>query len=85
MYQAGIEGILGVRREGAFLVVKPCIPADWPGFEATLSVQGAHFDIKVISGAATRGATIDGGDLGVANGSVRLAIDGGTHLVHLNL
>ena len=53
MYQAGIEGILGIRREGAFLVVKPCIPADWPGFEATLNVQGSRFEIKVVSGAAT--------------------------------
>ena len=36
MYRAGVEGILGIRREGAVLVVDPCIPAAWPGFEATV-------------------------------------------------
>ena len=39
MYRAGVEGILGIRREGAFLVVDPCIPAAWPGFEATVELQ----------------------------------------------
>jgi len=85
MYQAGIEGILGIRREGAFLVVKPSIPADWPGFEAALDVQGSRFEITVVSGAATPRATLDGSDLGVMNGSVRLALDGATHLVRFNL
>ena len=85
MYQAGIEGILGIRREGAFLVVKPCIPAGWAGFEAVLNVQGSRFEIKVVSGAATRRAILDGADLGVMNGSVRLSLDGAEHLVHLHL
>jgi cyclic beta-1,2-glucan synthetase len=38
MYRAGIEGILGIRREGDRIVVDPCIPADWPGFEATIQL-----------------------------------------------
>jgi cyclic beta-1,2-glucan synthetase len=85
MYQAGIEGILGIRREGAFLVVKPCLPADWPGFEATLNVQGSRFEIKVVSGAATANATLDGAQLSVANGSVRLSLDGAAHLVRYHV
>jgi cyclic beta-1,2-glucan synthetase len=85
MYQAGIEGILGIRREGAFLVVKPCIPAEWPGFEAVLNVQGSRFEIKVVSGSATHGATIDGADLDVSGGTVRLALDGGTHIVRVEM
>ncbi len=35
MYRAGVEGILGIRREGASILVDPCIPAAWPGFEAS--------------------------------------------------
>ena len=86
MYQAGIEGILGIRREGAFLVVKPCIPAGWAGFDATLNVHGSRFEIKVVvSGVSTRRATLDGADLGVMNGSVRLSLDGAAHVVHLYL
>jgi cyclic beta-1,2-glucan synthetase len=85
MYQAGIEGILGIRREGAFIVVKPCIPADWPGFEATLNVQGSRFEIKVVSGAATHRATVDGAEWGVAGGAIRLALDGAAHIVRVEL
>jgi cyclic beta-1,2-glucan synthetase len=32
MYQAAIEGLLGLRREGATFRVDPCIPAMWPGY-----------------------------------------------------
>ena len=34
MYRAGVEGILGIRREGDFLVIDPCIPDAWPGFRS---------------------------------------------------
>src|SRR3546814_3993411 len=47
MYRAGVEGILGIRREGSFLVVDPCIPSAWPGFEATVKVGSTHYDIRV--------------------------------------
>ena len=47
MYRAGIEGILGIRREGAFLIVDPCIPAAWPGFEATVRLGATRYDIHV--------------------------------------
>ena len=36
MYRAGVEGILGIRREGASVLIDPCIPAAWPGFEARI-------------------------------------------------
>jgi cyclic beta-1,2-glucan synthetase len=35
MYRAGIESILGLRRQGEFLVVDPCMPKYWPRFEMT--------------------------------------------------
>src|SRR5690606_13759266 len=39
MQRAGMEGILGIRREAAPVVVAPCIPRSWPAFSATI-VQG---------------------------------------------
>ena len=30
-----VERILGVRREGAQLVIDPCVARDWKGFEVT--------------------------------------------------
>ena len=36
MYQAGVEWILGFRLRGTTLILDPCIPRAWPGFEIDL-------------------------------------------------
>ena len=36
MYRAGVEGIIGLTREGDTLVIDPRIPAAWPGFSVTV-------------------------------------------------
>lgn len=83
MYRAGIEGILGIRREGNFLVVDPCIPAAWPGFEATVNVASTRYDIRVDNAAtgdrdAPR-AVLDGTPLQKTDTLLRVPLDGGTH------
>jgi cyclic beta-1,2-glucan synthetase len=47
LYRAGIEWLLGVRVQGARLVVNPCIPSGWPGFTVTLRYRSAQYDIAV--------------------------------------
>ncbi len=89
MYRAGVEGILGIRREGAFLVVDPCIPAAWPGFEATVNVESSYYDIRVetrthYSGDAAH-AVLDGSPIRCANGRVRVPLDGGTHSLLISI
>jgi cyclic beta-1,2-glucan synthetase len=83
MYRAGVEGILGLRREGTCLVVAPCIPATWPGFEATVKIESTRYDIRVEAGAGGyRGvsqAVLDGAQIDCKGGQVRAALDGGTH------
>ena len=37
MYRLGIEGLLGLKRLGNRLQIDPCIPDDWPGYDAHLS------------------------------------------------
>jgi cyclic beta-1,2-glucan synthetase len=51
MHRAGLEAILGITREGAKLRVKPCIPAEWPGFEAVIQIGSARYEIKVTRNA----------------------------------
>jgi cyclic beta-1,2-glucan glucanotransferase len=77
MYRAGVEGILGIRREGAFLVVDPCIPATWPGFDATVKVGSTQYDIRVRRDISH--ALLDGSRLDSAEGRVRVPLDGGAH------
>jgi len=47
MYRAGVEMILGIQREAEFLRIKPCIPADWPGFSATVKIEESLYEIQV--------------------------------------
>ncbi|MDP3815755.1 GH36-type glycosyl hydrolase domain-containing protein, partial [Pseudomonas sp.] len=47
MYRAGVEGILGIRREGDWLLIDPCIPADWPGFSVSINLGDSHYQIQV--------------------------------------
>jgi cyclic beta-1,2-glucan synthetase len=54
MYRADTEGILGIRREGDFLVVDLCVPAVWPGFEATVKVGSTQYDIRVENPSLSR-------------------------------
>jgi len=89
MYRAGVEGILGIRREGEWLIVDPCISSHWPAFEATITLGETRYAIRVENpGQANRGiqhARLDEGLLDCMNGYVRLALDGGQHQVVLTL
>ncbi|MDR3470645.1 MAG: glucoamylase family protein [Devosia sp.] len=89
MYRAGIEGILGIRREGAFLVVAPRIPLDWPAFEASVKVASTRYDIRVqVVSDRPEGAssgTLDDVDIECVNRGVRVPLDGGVHRLELSL
>ncbi|BBK39943.1 glycosyl transferase [Allostella sp. ATCC 35155] len=83
MHRAGVEGILGIRRQGRFLSVDPCIPPAWPGFEATVRFEGTICRIVVRriegGGDGEPHATLDGMDVSPAGGSVRIPLDNRNH------
>jgi N,N'-diacetylchitobiose phosphorylase len=47
MYTAAARYILGIRLDFAGLVIDPCIPADWPGFDVERKWRGATYRIRV--------------------------------------
>jgi len=47
MYQAGLEGILGFKRERNTLVLKPCIPSGWSGYRLTYQYLTTKYVIIV--------------------------------------
>jgi len=87
MQRAGIEGILGIIIRGAMLHIDPCIPRDWPGFEATIAWRSAHYRVVVRNpGKLCRGVgsiRLDGAE--ASTGPVPLLDDGGMHLVEITL
>ncbi|HWL71332.1 MAG TPA: glucoamylase family protein [Geminicoccus sp.] len=89
MYRAGIEGILGIRREGAFITVKPCIPGTWSEFEATIKEGPAVYHIRVENpgncGGSVSEAFLDQLPVTSVGGSVRIPLDGGSHSLLIRL
>src|SRR5687767_13519979 len=72
LYRAGLEAILGFRVRGAQLLIDPCIPADWPGFEIVFKYRSARYEIAVANpDGLTRGIPMQ----------VALVADGATHQV----
>ncbi len=49
MYQAGIEWILGIRRQGDRLFIRPCIPSDWPEFAVSYRFESTKYHISVLN------------------------------------
>jgi cyclic beta-1,2-glucan synthetase len=89
MYRAGIESILGLSRQGAFLVLDPCIPKHWPSFELSYRYGDTRYDIVVenprgvcrgIASAELDGLPYQGTPL-----RVELASDGKAHTLRVVL
>jgi len=92
LFRVGLESVLGLRVvRGREIVLRPCIPADWPGFTLRWRVpDGAtvyEFVVTRADGAERTSAALDGEELRVENGAVRLplAADGAMHRVDVRL
>ena len=42
LWRVALEDVLGVRREGAFLRIDPCIPWEWDSFGVEIQVEGVR-------------------------------------------
>jgi len=89
MYQAGIESILGFRLRGTTLLLEPCIPRAWPGYEIDFRYRSARYEIVVENPlGVSRGvasAELDGRTLTDRSAAIPLVDDGATHRVRVVL
>ncbi|PYM38253.1 MAG: phosphorylase, partial [Candidatus Rokuibacteriota bacterium] len=88
MYRAGLEWILGFRLRGTRLVVDPCIPGAWQGFNIAFRYHSARYDIVVenpqgvtrgVSSVEVDGVSHDG------QASIPLADDQKSHRIRIVL
>jgi cyclic beta-1,2-glucan synthetase len=83
MYRAGVEGILGIRRVGNDILVKPCIPETWPAFEVEINLQDTKYSIQVenhgSTGSLISSATSNGIALTIKDSTLKLPLDGGVY------
>ena len=86
-WRLGIEVILGLRRVDGGLRIDPRIPAEWPGFHATIRTEGGVLRIEVEnpggSGHGVAELLVDGEP--VDGEEVALPNDGKTHQVSVRL
>ena len=91
MYQAGLEGILGIKRRGERLYLKPCIPKEWLEYEVTYRWGETTYQIKVCNplGKCTGGTALELDGLSLEEWKEEpffiLKDDGGIHQVMLTL
>ena len=89
MYRVGLEWILGFRLRGTSLVLDPCVPRAWRGFQIVFRYRSARYDIAVENPhGVCRGVTcveIDGVALSGNRTQIPLADDGATHRVRVVL
>jgi cyclic beta-1,2-glucan synthetase len=88
MYRAGVEWILGFRLRGSRLVIDPCVPRAWRGFDIDFRYHSSRYEIQVSnSQGVTRGVSglaLDGVDLPPGS-ELELVDDGATHQVRVTL
>jgi cyclic beta-1,2-glucan synthetase len=88
MYQAGLEWILGFRLRGTTLLLDPCIPRAWPGYQIDFRYHSARYQIVVENPRGlSRGvasAELDGQAL-TGGAAIPLADDGARHWVRVVL
>jgi cyclic beta-1,2-glucan synthetase len=89
MYRAGLEWILGFRLRDKALVIEPCIPKAWKGFEMSFKYHSARYDIAVENPrGVNRGVTrmeLDGDTLTAGTVRIGLNDDGVIHRIRIVL
>jgi cyclic beta-1,2-glucan synthetase len=95
MYRVALESVLGVTLEhGDTLVVRPCIPDDWPGFTLTWRPPGKENTVVEVvvrnpdaCSAAVVHATLDGAETTVSDGAAHVPLPdtAGTHRLEVLL
>ena len=90
MYRAALEWLLGFRVQGGGLVLDPCIPKRWPGFEIVFRHRSARYEISVDNplGVCRGVGTTKLDGVMLSSGEARLiplVDDGATHRVQIVL
>jgi cyclic beta-1,2-glucan synthetase len=83
MYRAGIEGLLGLTRQGDRLHLNPCFPKTWPELSAKVTLGAASYTITIRNphglGRGVRSADLDGTALSPDQDGLSLPLCDGAH------
>jgi cyclic beta-1,2-glucan synthetase len=89
MQRAGVESILGLRFEGDSLLLDPCVPRSWTGFEITVRRGAARYEIAVENPQGVQRGVVDAEFDGVMIAARPLVVplkdDGAVHRLRVRL
>ncbi len=90
MYRVALESILGVTlRDGKALVIRPCIPAGWPGFTLRYRLPDGRTRCEIVVRRGEGPSRVKAGELAarIEDGAALVALpsDGGSHRIELTL
>lgn len=87
MYQAILEWILGITRQGQFLHINPCIPEHWQDYSVTYRYESTTYEISVKNPTRKQtglnGLKLDGKALDPKEATIPLTDDGQVHRVEV--
>jgi cyclic beta-1,2-glucan synthetase len=80
MQRAGVEGLAGLTRRGAVLLLDPCFPRAWPRLDLTVTLGEDRLAITILNpegtGRGIRSARVDGRDVATGPGPLELPLTG---------
>jgi cyclic beta-1,2-glucan synthetase len=89
MYRAGLEWILGFQLRDNVLVIDPCIPRTWKGYELVFKHNSTTYEIKVENpnnvNRGVKTVQLDNQQLAASKAQIPLTNDGTTHQVRIVL
>jgi cyclic beta-1,2-glucan synthetase len=89
MYRAGIEGIVGLTRQGQTLLLKPCIPPTWPQLKVTITLESSRYTVSILNsngtGKGIQSALMNGNALSPDSDLLSFPLQDGDHQVTIIL
>ncbi|WP_416825165.1 GH36-type glycosyl hydrolase domain-containing protein [Ectobacillus polymachus] len=82
MYQAGLEYVLGVKRQEDKLYIQPCVPYEWESFDIDYRYGETTYAITVYCEESPTSWTVDGKSIG-EHSYLQLVDDGKVHKVEV--
>jgi cyclic beta-1,2-glucan synthetase len=89
MYRTAIEAILGIGVRGDRLLIDPCIPRSWQGFDVAYRYRSSNYQLSIenphgVSRGIAR-AVVDGAQVPNSPCEILLVDDGATHVGKITL